>query len=88
MSWPAPGTIPLQTLNGARGKSVDTTGWSIQSEQIDLSGAMVTVTVDGASQPVTVTQLLPNYGAKYAIDFIRKGWKTQAGKPTRSRSVA
>ena len=80
MSWPAPGTIPLQALNASRGRSVDITGWSIQSEKIDLSKAVVTVTMDGAMQPVTVTQLLANYGTKYAIDFIPQGWKTQAGK--------
>ena len=46
---------------------------------LDLSAAVVTVTLNGASQPVSVTQLLPNYGTKYAIDFIPQGWKTQAG---------
>jgi hypothetical protein len=87
MAWPAAGTIPLQALNGARGASVDATGWSIQSDKIDLSTAQVTVTVDGTAQPVTVTQLLANYGTKYAIDFIPQGWKTQAGK-TYSVSVS
>jgi hypothetical protein len=67
--------------------SVDVTGWSIQSDKIDLSAAQVTVTMDGAAQPVTVTQLLANYGTKYAIDFIPQGWKTQAGK-TYSVSVS
>lgn len=79
MAWPSPGVIPLQALTGTRGVSVDTTGWSIQSENIDLSAAVVTVTLNGVSQPVMVTQLLPNYGTKYAIDFIPQGWKTQAG---------
>ncbi|HEY4156945.1 MAG TPA: CAP domain-containing protein, partial [Polyangiaceae bacterium] len=87
MAWPSAGTIPLQALNGARNQSVDITGWSIQSEKIDLSAAQVTVMMDGAAQPVTVTQLLANYGTKYAIDFIPQGWKTQAGK-TYSVSVS
>ena len=87
MAWPSAGTIPLQALNGARNQSVDLTGWSIQSEKIDLSAAQVTVMMDGAAQPVTVTQLLANYGTKYAIDFIPQGWKTQAGK-TYSVSVS
>jgi uncharacterized protein YkwD len=87
MAWPSAGTIPLQALVQMRGESVDKTGWSIQSDNIDLRNAMVTVTVDGASQPVTVTQLEPDYGASYAIDFIPKGWTTQAGK-TYSVSVA
>lgn len=80
MAWPAPGTIPLQAMTPAKGPSVDTTGWSIQSEKIDLTNAVVKVTVGGADQPVKVTQLLQNYGAKYALDFIPQGWKTQAGK--------
>jgi len=40
----------------------------------------MTVTVDGAAQPVKVTQLRPNCGAAHAIDFIPQGWSTQAGK--------
>ena len=56
------------------------TGWSVQSDSINLANAQVTVTVDGAAQPVTVTQLDANYGSKYAIRFNPTGWTTQAGK--------
>ena len=56
------------------------TGWSVQSDGINLANAQVTVTVDGAAQPVTVTQLDANYGSKYAIRFNPTGWTTQAGK--------
>jgi hypothetical protein len=87
MAWPAEGSIPIQAMTASRNQSVDKTGWSIQSEKIDLTNAMVTVTVDGASQPVTVTQLDQNYGAKFAIDFIPQGWTSQAGK-TYSVSVS
>jgi hypothetical protein len=80
MAWPAAGVVPLQAVVGARGQSVDTTGWSIQSDTINLATAQVTVTVDGADAPVTVTQLLPNYGSRYAIRFNPTGWTTQAGK--------
>jgi len=62
------------------GGNVDSTGWSVQSDNINLTGAQVTVTMDGAAQPVTVTQLDQNYGAKYAIRFNPSGWATQAGK--------
>jgi uncharacterized protein YkwD len=79
MAWPAPGTIPLAAL-GARAQTVDVTGWSIQSDTINLATAQVAVTVDGADAPVTVTQLLPNYGSRYAIRFNPTGWTTQAGK--------
>ena len=80
MAWPAAGTIPLQAIAGARGQTVDATGWTVQSDTINLAGAQVTVMVDGAAQPVTVTQLGNNYGAKYAIRFNPTGWTTAAGK--------
>ena len=80
MAWPAPGVIPLAAITPARGTGVDSTGWSIQSDNINLAAAQVTVTSDGAALPVTVTQLLANYGSRYAIRFNPMGWTTQAGK--------
>jgi uncharacterized protein YkwD len=80
MAWPAAGIIPLQALSQKGGMTVDSTGWTVQSDSINLAGAQVTVTVDGTSQPVTVTQLDANYGARYAIRFNPMGWTTQAGK--------
>ena len=79
MAWPAPGAIPLQAVS-PRGTTVDSTGWSVQSDNINLANAQVTVTVDGVAQPVTVTQLGANYGSKYAIRFNPMGWTTAAGK--------
>lgn len=80
MAWPAPGVIPLQAITPTRGSGLDSTGWSVQSDSINLAGAQVTVTVDGVAQPVTVTQLDANYGSRYAIRFNPMGWTTQAGK--------
>jgi len=81
MAWPAPGVIPLAAMMPqARGMTVDQTGWSIQSDSINLASAQVTVTSDGVNMPVTVTQLLANYGARYAIRFNPTGWTTTAGK--------
>jgi hypothetical protein len=80
MAWPAPGIIPLQALTPARGSGVDSTGWTIQSDTVNLANAQVAVTMDGADQPVTVTQLLGGYGSRYAIRFNPMGWTTQAGK--------
>jgi hypothetical protein len=80
MAWPAAGTIPLQAIAGSRGQTVDSTGWTVQSDNINLANAEVTVTVDGAAQPVTVTQLGANYGSRYAIRFNPMGWTTTAGK--------
>ena len=79
-AWPSPGVIPLQALTPAHGTGVDSTGWTVQSDSINLAGAQVTVTVDGTAQPVTVTQLDANYGSRYAIRFNPTGWTTQAGK--------
>jgi uncharacterized protein YkwD len=82
MAWPAAGVIPLQAMVGARGgqQSVDVTGWTVQSDTINLAGAQVAVLADGVNQPVTVTQLDANYGSRYAIRFNPTGWTTQAGR--------
>jgi len=80
MAWPAAGIVPLQAVAPSRGTTVDSTGWTVQSDSINLANAQVTVTVDGTAQPVTVTQLDANYGSKYAIRFNPMGWTTQAGK--------
>jgi hypothetical protein len=80
MAWPAAGIIPLQAVTRSGNNSTDTTGWTVQSDNINLAGAQVTVTVDGAAQPVTVTQLSANYGSRYAIRFNPMGWTTQAGR--------
>jgi uncharacterized protein YkwD len=79
MAWPAAGTIPIQALTSSRNNSVDMTGWTVQSDSINLAGAQVAVTVDGTAQPVTVTQLDAGYGSRYAIRFNPMGWTTQAG---------
>jgi hypothetical protein len=80
MAWPSPGIIPLQAMQGGFGQKIDSTGWSIQSDTINLANAQVTVTVDGTPEAVTVTQLLPGYGSRYAIRFNPMGWSTTAGK--------
>jgi hypothetical protein len=80
MAWPAAGTIPLQAIVYSTSRSIDTTGWSLQSDSINLAGAQVAVTVDGVDQPVTVTQLEANYGSRFAIRFNPDGWTTQAGR--------
>ncbi|HEX2660024.1 MAG TPA: CAP domain-containing protein, partial [Polyangia bacterium] len=62
-AWPPPGDVPLAALT-VEG-SIDTVGWSIQSDTIDLSAAQVAVTDAGTARPVTVMQLPANYGSKY-----------------------
>ncbi len=79
MAWPPPGIVPLQALGGRRG-TIDTTGWTVQSDGINLSSAAVSVTSGGAARAVTVTQLARNYGATYAFRFNPQGWQTTAGQ--------
>jgi hypothetical protein len=79
-AWPAPGSVPFQAMTASRSGNVDSTGWSIQSDTINLSMAQVTVMSDGAPLAVTVTQLLSGYGSRYALRFNPMGWSTQAGK--------
>ena len=67
--------------------TIDTTGWTIQSDSINLAGAMVTVTAGGMNMPVSVTQLSGGYGSRYALRFNPMGWTTMAGQ-TYSVSVA
>jgi hypothetical protein len=86
LAWPPPGNVPLQAIIGRRG-STDSTGWTVQSDTINLAGAMVTVTSGGTARPVTVTQLMGGYGSRYAFRFNPQGWQTTAGQ-TYSVSVS
>ncbi len=79
-AWPPPGSVPFQVISAAHFDTVDSTGWSLQSDTINLSMAQVTVTSDGAPLAVTVTQLLTGYGSRYAIRWNPMGWSTTAGK--------
>lgn len=78
-AWPSPGYFPIQAMN-VSWRSVDETGWTIQSNTIDLSSASVTVTRGGTDLPVTVRSLLPNYGSQDAIAFDPDGWTSVAGE--------
>jgi len=80
MAWPPPGNVPLQAFAPSGRSSLDDTGWTVQSDGINLQGASVTVTSDGENLPVTVTQLLDRYGARYALRFNPDGWETEAGR--------
>lgn len=83
MAWPSPGIIPIQAMQQGFGnwvQKVDVTGWSIQSDTINLANAQVSVMSDGMAQPVTVTQLLTGYGSRYALRFNPMGWSSTAGK--------
>jgi hypothetical protein len=80
MAWPSPGFIPLQAFGSGRGGTIDATGWTVQSDDINLAGAAVTVTSGGTNMPVAVTQLQGGYGSRYAFRFTPTGWTTAAGQ--------
>ncbi len=87
-AWPPPGVFPLQAVKPGRfGGSLDSTGWSIQSDKIKLDTATVTVTSSGNPLPVTVTLLPGGYGSNYALSIVPDGWQTTAGQ-TYSVSVS
>lgn len=79
IAYPPPGPFPFDAIRPLRfGDSLNETGWSIQSDSIDLDAAQVTVTSDGATMPMTVRTLLPGYGSRYAISLIPQGWTMSA----------
>jgi hypothetical protein len=80
IAWPPQGIVPIQAFGGSGGRgSVDTTGWMVQSDSINLAGAEVAVTANGADAPVTVTALGSGYGSRYAFRFNPMGWTSKAG---------
>jgi len=79
IAWPPPGPFPFQAYADTYKRSLDNTGWSIQSKNIDLAAAQVTVTSGGQARPVKVEQLTGNYGGGKAIRIVPDGWKAAAG---------
>jgi len=80
LAWPPPGPFPIQAYTDVYKRSLDSTGWSIQSKNIDLSKAQVTVTSGGQSKPVKVEQLSGEYGGAKAIRIVLDGWKAAVGQ--------
>ncbi len=78
-AWPPPGFYPVD-LNEVTWSNPDETGWSVQSNSVNLGQGTVNVTEDGVARPVTVSTLLPNYGSSSAISIIPNGWTTTEGR--------
>jgi hypothetical protein len=76
-AWPPPGPFPFEAVSPLGFSSLDQTGWSLQSDGIDLSGAQVAISVDGEPRPVSVTVLAPGYGSASAISMVPSGWTVQ-----------
>lgn len=80
-AFPSPGAFPIEAMTTF--SDVDSTGWSVQSDSINLNGATVTITSGGDTLPVSVTNLLGGYGSAYAIRIVPQGWSSQAGSTYR-----
>jgi len=88
-AWPSPGAFPLQAIHASRfGGSLDETGWSLQSDSIDLAAGTVTITSGGSELAVTVTELPGGYGSRYALSIVPDGWTTAVGTYTVTLSGA
>jgi len=80
LAWPPPGAFPIQAYAPGRGQSYSDTGWSIQSEDMDLGNATVTVTSGGTELAVDVSNLTGNYGSTEGIRIVPNGWEPEAGQ--------
>ncbi len=73
-AFPSAGPVPFEAAQLA-----DSTGWSIQSDSINLDQASVSVSDGAQSLPVQVSSLSPNYGSRWAVKLVH-AWKVEASK--------
>jgi hypothetical protein len=78
VAWPS-GIFPMQAYEGSFNQTLSETGWSVQSEDIELDGAEVTITSGGTMMPVSVSQLTGNYGFNEALRIVPDGWDPEPG---------
>lgn len=78
-AWPPDGIVPMDLFEPVYGYTLDQTGWSIQSESINLDTAQVSVSVDGVDRPIKLRTLKPYYGSRWALAFRPDGWETTPG---------
>ncbi len=76
VAWPPPGPVPLQAFTATE---LDKSGWSLQSDTINLDTATATVMDGTTNEAVTVSTKLGSYGAKYAMGITPNGWTSLAG---------
>jgi hypothetical protein len=81
-AWPPPGLVPYQAVHipSINWTHIDETGWSVQSDSIDVTGAQVTVTENGQNKPVVANGLGGGYGSAFAVRFVPQGWQVEVGK--------
>lgn len=76
-AWPPPGIFPVE-LNANSWTSMDSTGWTIQSDTISFSGKTITVKGNGKALDVDTADLLPGFGSKNCVKITPKGWKMKS----------
>jgi hypothetical protein len=80
VAWPPPGPFPREAFIPPRTTgSLNSAGWSIQSDTIDFSSANVTVSESGTNLRVTTYPLTNGGGSMFAIRFTPLGWLPQPG---------
>jgi len=81
IAWPPPGDVPadLMTPSPYSDRGLDDTGWTVQSDTLNLDGAEVRVWDDGVARTVRTWSLAENYGSRSAIAFAPVGWRAEAG---------
>jgi hypothetical protein len=80
-AWPSPGVFPFEAIqpSGASWTSTDETGWTVQSDSINLGSATVTITAGSDDMPVNVSSLAGGYGSTHAIKITPDGWTSEPG---------
>ncbi|WP_434427283.1 CAP domain-containing protein [Nannocystis pusilla] len=81
-AWPPPGVVPIAAIHVPEvpWSDVDETGWTIQSDAIDLGAAQVKISEGGVDRPVKTTALMGGFGSASAIAMTPQGWTSEAGK--------
>ena len=79
VAWPPAGVFPIQAYSPGFSSYSDT-GWSIQSESMDVREAHVTVRAGGSELTVNVTPLTGNYGSTTGVRIVPSGWDVEAGQ--------
>jgi hypothetical protein len=80
--WPPAGPVPIEAMTTSF-VDVDSTGWTVQSDELEFDGADLEVTVrrdDGQSLDVMLQVLLPYYGSLSAVRIVPQGWRSTAGR--------
>ncbi len=78
-AWPAPGPFPIGAID-ASFQTVDETGWTIQSQSIDLDAAQVTISEGGTPLAIQVDTLQRGFGSRSAIRILPQGWQSTVGR--------